>query len=259
MRSAWLGMPLLLATYARSQTQALRGLYATRTAALVSWDVYALHYEDTLARYVQGVAHERRWTLGARAFGSRNAWDWNWESLIQGGRFGDADIRAWSIATDTGYTLGDVVGQPRLALLVAIASGDKDPDDDRLGTVNPLYPRGNNFGDEATLGPRNFFNIHPGLTLQLSPRVELDASLDFFWRHSTRDGVYAPNGMLIVSTADSRARYVATIASLGLRWRPAPGWSSSAVVAHAQPGAFLVESGAEDALNLVSLTLQYRF
>lgn len=244
---------------ARSQTQTLRGLYATRSAAITSWDFYALHYEDTLARYVQGVARERRWSLGARVFGRRNAWDWNWESIAQGGRFGDADIRAWSIATDTGYTFKDVAGQPRLALLVAVASGDKNPDDDRLGTLNPLYPRGNYFGDEATLGPRNFFNIHPALTLQLAPQVELDASLDFFWRHSTRDGVYAPNGMLIVSAADSHARYVATIASLGLRWRPAPRWSSSAVIAHAQPGAFLRETDADKALNLFSLTLQYRF
>ncbi|NZA27976.1 alginate export family protein [Luteimonas sp. SJ-92] len=243
----------------RSQTQALRGLYATRTAAITSWDVYALHFEDTLARYVQGVAHERRWTLGARVFGRRNAWDWNWESIVQGGQFGNADIRAWSLATDTGYTFDDMPGQPRLALLVAIASGDKDPDDGRLGTLNPFYPRGNYFGDEATLGPRNFFNIHPALSVQLSPQVALDAGLDFFWRHSTRDGVYAPNGMLIGPAGDSRARYVATIASLGTTWTPAPGWSASAVVAYAQPGAFLRETGADDALSLISLTLQYRF
>jgi hypothetical protein len=224
-----------------------------------SWEVYALHYQDTTARYAQGVAHKRRWTLGARAFGSRNVWDWNWEFLVQGGQFGDADIRAWSLATDTGYRFDDMAGQPRLALLVAIASGDEDPDDARLGTLNPLYPRGNYFGDEATLGPRNFFNLHPALTVRLSPQVELNAGLDFFWRYSTGGGVYAPNGMLIAPAGDSRARYVATIASLGATWTPTPGWSSSAVVAYARPGAFLRETGADDSLSLVSLTLQYRF
>lgn len=244
---------------ARSQTQALRGIYATRTAVVTSWDVYALHYEDTLAHYVQGVAHERRWTLGARVFGSRDAWDWNWEAIIQGGRFGDADIRAWSIATDTGYTFDDEAGQPRLGLLIAIASGDRNPDDDRLGTLNPLYPRGNYFGDEATLGPRNFFNIHPVLTVRPSPRIQLNASLDFFWRYSTRDSVYAPSGMPIVPAGDSNARHVATIASFGISWTPKPGWSSSAVIAHSQPGAFLRESGGDDALSLISLTLQHRF
>ena len=248
---------------ARSRTQALRGIYATRTGGAtsgdVSFDIYALHFEDTVARYVQGETHERRWSAGSRLFGSREAWDWNWEFVVQGGRFGDAVIRAWSVATDTGYTFAGVAGQPRVALLVAIASGDKDPGDDRLGTVNPLYPRGNYFGDEATLGPRNFFNIHPALTMRLAPRVQLNASLDFFWRHSIRDGVYAPNGMLIRPAGDSHARYVATIASLGIISTIAPGWSSTAAVAYGRPGAFLRETGAGDALSFVSVGVQYRF
>lgn len=244
---------------ARSRTQKLGGIYATRTGGVTSWDIYALHSEDSLARYVQGVAHERRWSLGTRVFGGREAWDWNWEFVVQGGRFGDAVIRAWSLATDTGYTFSGAAGQPRVALLLAVASGDKDPGDNRLATLNSLYPRGNYFGDEATLGPRNFFNIHPMLTLRPAPQVQLNASLDFFWRHSIRDGVYAPGGMLIRAAGDSRARYVATIASLGAAWAPAPGWSSTVVVAYAQPGAFLRETGASDVLSFVSLGLQYRF
>lgn len=244
---------------ARSQTQALRGIYATHTGGVTSWDVYALQFEDTVARYVQGVAHERRWSLGTRLFGGRKPWDWNWELAVQGGRFGDADIRAWSLATDTGHTFDGVAGQPRVALLLAVASGDRDPDDERLGTLNPIYPRGNYFGDEATLGPRNFFNIHPAMTVRLTPRVHLNGSLDFFWRHSTRDGVYAPSGMLIRAAGDSRARYVATIGSLGATWTLHPGWSSTAVVAYGQPGAFLRQTGANRELSFVSLSFQYRF
>jgi hypothetical protein len=243
----------------RSRTQDLRGIYATHKGGVASWDLYALHYEDTSARYVQHVAHERRWSLGTRVVGERNSWDWNWELATQGGRFGDAEIHAWSVATDTGYTFDGVAGQPRAALLLAIASGDTNPNDERLGTLNPFYPRGNYFGDEATLGPRNFFNVHPALTLRPAPRVQVSASLDFFWRYSTRDGVYAPNGMLIGAAEDSRARYVATIASLGATWTLASGWSSTAVVAYARPGKFLRASGADDPLSFVSLNLQYRF
>jgi hypothetical protein len=87
----------------------------------------------------------------------------------------------------------------------------------------------------------------------------LTAGVDFFWRYSTRDGVYAPNGMLIRPAGDSRARYVATIASIAATRTLAPGWSSNAVVAYARPGAFLRETGATDALSFLSLSLQYRF
>lgn len=243
----------------RSPTQSLHGLYATRHARITSWDVYLLHLEDTAARYVQGTGVERRWSLGTRLFGARAGWDWNWEAVAQGGHFGDARIQAWSVATDTGYTFAGVPGQPRAALLLAVATGDKNPDDHRLGTLNPLYPRGNYFGDEATLGPRNFFNVQPALTMKLSPALRLNASVDFFWRYSARDGVYAPNGALIRSAGDNRARYVATIASLGSTWTLAPGWSATAVVARSQPGAFLQHSGAAETLSFVSLGLQYRF
>lgn len=85
------------------------------------------------------------------------------------------------------------------------------------------------------------------------------ASLDFFWRHSTRDGVYAPNGLLMRGPGASRARYVATIASLGATWTLPRGWSATAVVAWAQPGAFLRETGADDPLSFISAGAQYRF
>jgi hypothetical protein len=65
--------------------------------------------------------------------------------------------------------------------------------------------------------------------------------------------------MLIGAAEDSRARYVATIASLGATWTLASGWSSTAVVAYARPGKFLRASGADDPLSFVSLNLQYRF
>lgn len=36
-------------------------------------------------------------------------------------------------------------------------------------------------------------------------------------------------------------------------------WSSTAVVAYGQPGGFLRETGADDALSFVSIGAQYRF
>ncbi|MBD9477896.1 alginate export family protein [Pseudoxanthomonas sp. PXM02] len=240
---------------ARLDSQHLHGVYGAGRG----WDVYLLHYEDARARYLNAAAHERRWTFGARRFEDRGAWAWNWEFMAQGGRYGNADIRAWSVATDTGYTFEATVWQPQVALLASIASGDRDPDDGRLQTFNPMYPRGNYFGDEATLGPRNFFNLQPVLRLQPTPRMELSGRVDFFWRHRTQDGVYAPNGRLIRAPGDSNARHVATIASLSADWVLTPGWDAAMTLAYFRPGSFLRETGAHAPLRHVEMTIQHQF
>ncbi|WP_052107760.1 alginate export family protein [Aerolutibacter daejeonensis] len=243
----------------RSLTQDLQGVYATRNQSNSGLDLYALHYDARDARYVQGSAQERRWSLGVRSFGQRGPWDWNWEAVLQGGHFGDASIRAWTLATDTGYTFTGAQWSPRVALLAAAASGDRHPGDGRLETFNPMFPRGNYFGEDATLGPHNFFNLQPTVSFQPHADVSVEASLDVFWRQSPDDGVYAPAGALVRAPGGSRARHVATVASLGTTWEPTPQWTSSVVLAYLKPGRFLRETGDHQPLGYIELTLRYRF
>lgn len=166
----------------RSQTQDLRGAYATCRESNAGLEMYLFHIDDRLANYVQGRAQEERWSVGARTFGQRGRWDWNWEGVYQGGSFGDASIHAWTLATDTGYAFPDAWGAPRFALLAAVASGDRDAHDLRLGTFNPMYPRGNYFGEEATLGPRNFYNLQPTLSFEPIADLTINTSMDIYWR-----------------------------------------------------------------------------
>ena len=81
---------------------------------------------------------------------------------------------------------------PRLGLSANIASGDRNPADHDLQTFNPLFPRGNYFSELALLGPRNFFNLHPALTVHPTARLSLTADVDCFWRLEHSDGIYSP-------------------------------------------------------------------
>ncbi|GAB3097907.1 alginate export family protein [Lysobacter terrae] len=243
----------------RSRTQDLRGVYATRRKGEIGLDLYLLDFDNRAARYVQGTGHESRWSLGARSFGHHGPWDWNWETVMQGGHFGAASIRAWTLATDTGYTFADARFSPRVALLAAVASGDKDTHDDRLGTFNPLYPRGNYFGEDATLGPRNFINFQPTISFQPASTISVEGSVDVFWRDELADGVYAPGGALVRAPEGSRARHVATVMSLGTTWEPSPEWMASVVLARLEPGRFLEETGSHKPLGYLELTLRCRF
>ena len=179
----------------RDPNQALWSVYGSgkpsdlRGAAL---DLYYLGFQDDQGDCVQSTASETRHSVGGQLWGKAAGWDYNFESLFQWGHFGSAEIRAWTVASDTGHAWKDVPLQPRLGLRANIASGDDDPNDDVLETFNPLYPRSNYFNKLATLGPRNFFDVHPFLTLKPHERLSVTADWDFFWRQSLNDGLYSP-------------------------------------------------------------------
>src|SRR5690606_35041256 len=122
------------------EAQSLWGIYATGPVDFLpgKLDLYYLGFDRETSTYVQGTARERRHSIGVRAFGKHANWDWNWETLYQFGSFGAASIRAWTVASETGYRFSAAPWTPRIAFGANIASGDDDPADSNLGTFNPL-------------------------------------------------------------------------------------------------------------------------
>lgn len=242
----------------------LAGLYATGTSQ--SWlpfnssiDLYALGFRNQRARFDRLSGDEKRYSLGARLFGSRGPVDWNWEVTGQGGNIAGRQIRAWALYTDTGYTFRDAAWEPRLGLSVNAASGDSDPGDRTLGTFNPMFPRANFFSDIAILGPRNFWNVSPSLQLRPHRDVSLETRVNLFWRMEGRDGVYRPSGALLRSGAGSSERFVGTELSVSATWRASERLRFSANYGRFFPGAFLKATGPARPIDLVELTAQYRF
>ena len=243
-------------------SQALWGVYgmgklATLSGASVDW--YYLGFEDEEAEYVQGRDHERRHSVGARLWGANGGWDYNFEALYQWGRFGRGHIRAWTVASDIGYTWNDVRSYPRVGLRADIASGDRDPNDPDLETFNPLFPRGNYFNELANLGPRNFFDVHPFLTLEALQPLTLTADWNFYWRQSVEDGIYGPSGNLIRSPEGSRSRYVGSAISLTADWQINRHLNLTTIYAHFFPGSFLRETGPAEPIDFIELTLSLTF
>ncbi len=82
-----------------------------------------LHRRESRGRPLSARGGERAPpTLGARLFGRSEPWDHDHEVSLQWGRFGTASIRAWAIASETGYTWGTIARQPLASLRVSIAS-----------------------------------------------------------------------------------------------------------------------------------------
>src|SRR6266496_2779271 len=103
-------------------------------------DLYYLGLERKDTEFDQGTARELRHTLGTRLWGKTQQIDYNFEFVYQFGSFGKADISAWTVASDTGYTFESMLWKPRIGFKADITSGDRNPNDRDLETFNPLFP-----------------------------------------------------------------------------------------------------------------------
>lgn len=237
------------------------GVYSTLPLRMIEGcklDVYYLGLDNPEAEFAQGEGREKRHTVGTRFFGNIGAWDFNHEAIYQFGEYGDGTISAWSVATDHGYTLAHVWGAPRLGLKAAIASGDRDPLDEDLQTLNPLFPRGNYFTEASLLGPQNFIDLHPCLRLKPAKEWTWEAGCDFYWRQSLDDGIYTPGGRAIYTGDASQSRFVGTDLSILATWQATRNVSVSASYTHFFAGAFIRENGGQDVnFGMLSLTCKF--
>jgi Alginate export len=210
---------------APDHTVSFWGVYATGPiSSKVHLDLYYLGQDRKDGAFERGTAHEVRQSIGGRVSrpisSDRPGWDFDNEAVWQFGSFGAADIRAWTVATETGYRIPTIPLKPRFSAKADISSGDH-PATNTLSTFNPLYPKGNYFGVLATTGPGpiNFIDIHPHVEAFAPRNVSLSFDWIFQWRQSLDDGVYAVPGFLIRAADGSRARFVGNRPGTEIRWQ----------------------------------------
>jgi hypothetical protein len=241
------------------------GVYATRPLASKSMlDVYYLGLDRKHAVFERGSAQEQRHSIGARV--SRPvttdsaAWDFDYEALWQFGTFGPDNIRAWTVASETGYRIPTVRLKPRFSVKADISSGDH-PGSHSLGTFNALFPKGNYFGVLATTGPGpvNFIDLHPHIETSFPHDVTWSLDWIFQWRESLQDGVYAVPGFLIVPAGNSRERFVGHRPGTEIHWQINRHVWAQADYGIFYAGKFLKEESPGRNLNYWALWMGYKF
>jgi hypothetical protein len=215
------------------------------------------------AVFDQGIGEETRHTFGIRSFGQPSSLDYNFDAFMQLGTFTSAgvanSIRAWAIASDSGYTFVHSSLRPRIGLRADATSGDKSPTDHLLQTFNPLLP-GTAYSDTIGLiGAPNSLALFPHLRVLPKNKFAITAGSAFFWRQSTRDGVYGINVFPIRSGQLSHARYVGAQPSLKFEWPIQRHWSYSLTLAHFQTGPFLKETPPGKSTDYVTSWIMFKF
>lgn len=236
----------------------LAGLYTTGPAVIGDLDLYLIYTETDDRVSIEGTADQQRYSAGLRSFGEHGSFFWNWEAIYQWGGHGNLDISAWTLATNTGYRF-DAPWSPEFMVSANIASGDSANGDGELGTFDPLYPRGNYFSDAAILGPANFYNINPYITLFPNEKLKLAIDVNWFWRLESTDGVYGAPGSILRAPGASTSSFVATGLSARATYQFNKNISAEMIYAHNAPGDFIADTGPSDPADFLELTLRFKF
>lgn len=246
----------------RSRSKEVWGLYATQwldSTHLNGFDVYYIGLQDQNAVFDQGAGRQLAHTFGSRFFGDNGTWSWNVEAAYQRGTFAGYQSEAWGAGFETRYRFRDVSLQPELGLTADVVSGDGNPKDHKLGTLNALFPNGKYFGALSPVGPRNLIHVRPSITAHPHKDVAVSLTGVAYWRQSTHDGVYSVPGFLVRSGKDSDARFIGKELELAVSWQATPNVNFTGSLSAFQPGEFIRETGPARTIKMIGFQTTFRF
>ncbi len=189
------------AEFARSLTRPSNGFFEPY--------LYGLHREDVT--FVQGSGPEDRYSLGLLSYGpySDTPFDAEAELTAQFGRFNGGDLFAWALTLQGGVSPANWRMTPRFWASFDYASGDTDPNDNKLETYDPLYPLSQTFfGMHGLIDRRNLVSASINMDLIPMPKLMTRLSAFSLWRAQTADGVYRTNGKILRPPSGSDERHI---------------------------------------------------
>ena len=202
-------------------------------------------------------------TAGSR-FSGVFAETWDYQVILagQGGGHRDRPQRAWMGVWAVGKTLEHARARPRLAVEWSYASGDSNPQDDRIGTFDTLFPSIHRvFGEMDLTGFRNLQALKTGI--ELHPGRQWTVSADFldFRLASVHDGLYQTNSKLRIAAPLGGAGSAAVGSELDLvvRYSPVPRVELRVGLSRFMAGRFVTQNllGGESQ-TFLNTTLQVR-
>jgi len=229
-------------------------------APVPGFDVYYFGLDRNPAFFNEGVGHERRHTVGVRAWNLEGSWNYDVEAMLQFGTFGNAGIHAFRIASDTSYFFRGVTWHPRLSFAVDVASGDHDSNRSTLQTFNALFQSGTYSGRAQILGPANTIRLEPSVSVAPVKSVSVSSGWGFYWREDIHDGLYGIAGNLLVPGNAAEARYEGSRPIFQIDWQVDRHFSVHANYIYVFNGPFGQQAiHGTSGMSYVSPWVSYRF
>ena len=179
--------------------------------------------------------------------------------MYQFGKFGEKNIRAWTLSFNTSYKFKNVKLKPEPGIKTEFISGDAHYGDHSLQSFSPLFPRGSYFGLASLIGPANLFDIHPSIALELKRTLLLNVDYDLFWRYSKNDGIYTPGVALIYSGKNNPYKFIGHQLAADMVYTPNHFLYFRGELTWFNAGDYLKAAGAGRNILFFSFTAQLKF
>ncbi|MHA4844844.1 alginate export family protein [Flavitalea antarctica] len=222
-------------------------------------DLYYLGIARKHSVFNDGAGREERHTAGTRFWKKSDGWNYDIEVAFQLGRFAQKKIRAYTASINVSYVFNAVYMRPELGLKTELISGDLAKNDTRLGTFNPMFPRGSYFGLAALIGPYNLVDVHPSVMLTLKKDLRFMVDWIAFKRYSRNDGMYASNGMMIYRDSETDVREIGYQLAAAFYFTTAKHLSLRAEFTWFDAGQFLKIAGTGKDIIFTGVTAELRW
>ncbi|MBI1356133.1 MAG: hypothetical protein GC160_17470 [Acidobacteria bacterium] len=201
-------------------------------------------------------------TFGARAGGTVGAhWDYDAELTCQRGHAPQVSQRGWLGYAEVGFQPTEKHWGPRLFTVYEEASGDKDPNDGRVGTYDAGFgKRHSHLGEADAVGRSNLRTLESGVETTPAQALQLRVVYHHFRTARRRDGLYSTNGLLAVAAPVGRvsSSRIGDEVDLLMEWSPNRVWLLEGGVGRFFPGAWLQQAlGSAPQRGIVYVSLEW--
>jgi hypothetical protein len=140
------------------------------------------------------------WTYGLRtASAGLEKWTYEAEFLGQRGDIGAGRLRSWGMTVLGRRSFKSMRWHPELMSEYSFASGDRNPGDRDVNTLDQLYPTNHGiYGVTDQIGRRNMKDARAGIWLHPFERLTLKTEGHSFWLANRHDALYSAGGAVSI-------------------------------------------------------------
>lgn len=221
-------------------------------------DPFSLHSDMPAFRAGGRTGRDERRTFGARLWGRRDAWTFDWTAAGQTGDFNGRRVAAWAVFAHQSMRLSGRGWKPRLTARLDAASGGGAYGSGAVRAFNPLYPASGYLGEGRFLSTSNLLLLTPGLAFTPDANTVLTVEYGLANRLSRHDAVYGGGMRAYPGTESVEGREIGGQLRISSAWRPTPWLSVAGGFERLSAGTVLARAAiASGSFSFASVTLRY--